>query len=219
MSIHAHQQASIPIADRSCVGEARRLSAEMAERARLRAGDSGRVPLIVSELATNLLLHAHAGEILLRIIPVEFGPGIEIIAVDRGPGMADLNRCLTDGYSSVGTRGCGLGAVRRLSTDFDIYSSQPAGTVVLSRVQSFDAPSDAQIQFSAISAPAPNEIECGDAWYVRHTERRLSAIVVDGLGHGPFAALAATEALRVFIENSFDSSVRYLNRTARDWYT
>jgi anti-sigma regulatory factor (Ser/Thr protein kinase) len=211
MSVHAHQQASIPIADRSCIGEARRLSAEMAERARLRTADSGRVPLIVSELATNLLLHAHGGEILLRIVPVECGPGVEIIAVDRGPGIPDLRRCMTDGYSSVGTRGCGLGAVRRLSTEFDIYSRQPAGTVVLSRVRNFDAASDAHIEFSAISAPAPNEIECGDAWYVRHDEGRLSAIVVDGLGHGPLAALAATEALRVFIENSFDSPVRYLD--------
>jgi serine phosphatase RsbU (regulator of sigma subunit) len=81
---------------------------------------------------------------------------------------------------------------------------------VLSRVRSFDASADTQIQYSAINTPAPNETECGDAWHVRHDERRLSAIVVDGLGHGPLAALAATEALRVFVENAFDSPLRYL---------
>ena len=92
------------------------------------------VPLIVTELATNLFLHATGGEIIIRMLPVEVGSGIEIIALDRGPGIADVRRCMADGYSGGGTRGCGLGAVRRLSTEFDIYSTQPAGTVVMSRV-------------------------------------------------------------------------------------
>lgn len=205
-----HQQKSIAIDDGSSIGEARRISSRMAERARLKEADRGRVPLIVTELATNLVRHAQGGEILIRILPIESGPGIEIIALDRGPGIADLPRCMADGYSSHGTRGCGLGAVRRLSTEFDIHSTQPAGTVVLSRVRSVDEKSRREPQFSAICVPLPGETECGDAWDLRWTDERLAALVVDGLGHGPLAAVAATLAIEAFSERAFGSPVSYL---------
>lgn len=209
-SLVVHQQKSVAITDSSSIGGARRISSQLAERARLKDADRGRVPLIVTELATNLLQHARNGEILLRILPVNLGPGIEIIAIDRGPGIANLQRCMVDGYSSCGTRGCGLGAVTRLSTDFDIYSTQPAGTVVLSRVRTIDGKSRSEPQFSAISVPAPGEMECGDAWDLQRTDERLAAIVADGLGHGPLAATAAAQAVQVFGRRSFDSPVSYL---------
>ena len=82
----AHQQISIAITDRSSIGEARRMSSLMGERARMKEPELGRVPLIVTELATNLLLHATGGEIIIRMLPAETGPGIEMIALDRGPG-------------------------------------------------------------------------------------------------------------------------------------
>jgi anti-sigma regulatory factor (Ser/Thr protein kinase) len=205
-----YPQKSIAIIDSSSIGEARRFSSRMGETARLKQADLDRVPLIVTELATNLIQHAQNGEILIRVLPIEAGPGVEIIAIDRGPGIADLPRCMADGYSSRGTRGCGLGAVRRLSTEFDIHSTRPAGTVVLSRVRSGDEKSRAERQFSAISVPAPGETECGDAWDLRWTDERLSALVVDGLGHGPLAAAAAAQAVRVFGERAFDSPASYL---------
>src|SRR5262249_58542779 len=122
------------IHDRSSVGEARRIPTQMAERAKLPPAELGRVPLIVTELATNLVAHAQR-EIVLRLLTNETAPGLEIIALDRGPGIGDVSLCLADGYSRGGTRGCGLGAVRRLSSDFDINSRPPAGTGVMSRVR------------------------------------------------------------------------------------
>ena len=180
----------------------------MGERARMKESDLARVPLIVTELATNLVQHATGGEIIIRMLPVEAAPGLEIVALDRGPGIADLRRCMTDGYSGGGTRGCGLGAVRRLSTGFDIYSMRPSGTVVISRVSSIDGEAPALSEFSAISIPAPNEIECGDAWQLRFVGHNLSVIVVDGLGHGPLAAKAAAEGLVVFGDGSFEGPAR-----------
>ena len=59
---------------------------------------------------------------------------VEMLALDRGPGMADVPRCLGDGYSTGGSLGQGLGAVRRLSTDFDIYSMPERGTAVYCQV-------------------------------------------------------------------------------------
>jgi anti-sigma regulatory factor (Ser/Thr protein kinase) len=204
------QQPSIMIRDRSSIGEARRISAQMADRARIKEPERGRIPLIVTELATNLLLHAQGGEILMGMLPVETGPGLEIVAVDRGPGMADVQRCMADGYSNAGTTGCGLGAVRRLSTEFDIYSTEPAGTVVLSRVRSFDRKPSGEVHFSAVNVPASGEIECGDAWQLRQIDGELWLTVVDGLGHGPFAAAAAAGAVSVFNEASFETPSGYL---------
>ena len=107
-----HQQRLIAITDRSSIGEARRISSHMAELAQIKETGRGRVPLIATELATNLLLHAEGGELLIRVLPAEAGPGIETIALDRGPGIANLHLSMADGVSGGGTRGCGLGAVR-----------------------------------------------------------------------------------------------------------
>ena len=117
MPIVADNQCSIAVNHRSSIGEARRISLVMAERVKFKEDARGRVALITTELATNILLHAQNGEILFRILPVEWGPGLEIVALDHGPGISDLKRCMSDGYSTRGTRGCGLGAV---------YSDYPA---------------------------------------------------------------------------------------------
>lgn len=204
-----HQQISIVITDRSSIGEARRTSSLMGERACMRKIELDRVPLIVTELATNLIQHATGGEIIIRMLPVDVARGLEIIALDRGPGIADLSHCMTDGYSSGGTRGCGLGAVRRLSSEFDIYSTKPSGTVVISRIWSVDGKAAALTEFSAISIPAPHETECGDAWQLRLVDHNLSVIVVDGLGHGPLAAKAAAEGLAVFGDGNFEGPLAY----------
>jgi anti-sigma regulatory factor (Ser/Thr protein kinase) len=205
-----HQQVAIAIADSSSVGQARRLSALMAERAGLRENDRGRVTLIVTELATNLLAHARGGEILVRILCGSANPGVEVIALDRGPGIADLNRCMSDGYSSRGGRGCGLGAVRRLSTDFSVFSIQPSGTAIASRVRAVNAPAHAEPDYSVICLPAPGETQCGDAWELRLEQNKLRLMVADGLGHGPLAATAAARAVQTFDEGGFDSPTSYL---------
>lgn len=206
MIVHDHNR--IEILDRSSIGEARRVSTRMAERSKLGKTQVGNVSLIVTELATNLFMHATGGEILLRMLPAESGPGIEIVAIDKGPGIADVPACMTDGYSNGGTRGCGLGAVRRLSSHFDIYSSAPAGTAVLSRVRDKRAPP--HIELSAIKVPAPGESECGDAWHAKRSVDRSSIVVVDGLGHGPLAAMAAARAIATFAEQDFDTPAEYI---------
>jgi anti-sigma regulatory factor (Ser/Thr protein kinase) len=207
-----HQHILVAITDRSSIGEARRVSSQVADRARMEGDELGRVPLIVTELATNLLLHARNGEILIRMLPIENGPGVEIIALDRGPGITDIKRSMEDGYSTGGTRGCGLGAIKRLSTEFDIYSNQPAGTIVVSRVYSKGGSKSEKTEFSAIRVSAPSETECGDAWDVRFTDRKFVAIVIDGLGHGPLAATAAGTALEVFRQAPFDKPAEFFEK-------
>jgi hypothetical protein len=136
---------------------------------------------------------------LLRTLADE-GRGVEVIAVDRGPGM-DVGRSLQDGFSTGGTAGEGLGAVRRIADAFDAYSQRDRGTIVMARVvERAPAGPDgaAALEFGVVCAPAPGEERSGDGWAVARHAGRTRLLVVDGLGHGPLAAEAANEAVRIF---------------------
>jgi len=117
---------------------------------------------------------------------------------------------LGDGYSTVGTAGTGLGAVRRLSVEFDIHSVPGEGTVVMARVGAV-----AGARFGAISIPVQGEIECGDGWALAQGEAYATLMVVDGLGHGSFAAAAAECAQRTFADAPADSPRGLLERAHR----
>jgi anti-sigma regulatory factor (Ser/Thr protein kinase) len=206
------QQFAIPLSDSTCIGEARRIAARAAQRAGLEDSDAGRVAIVATELATNVIRHAANGEMLICGLDDPVRKGVELIVIDRGPGMADVARCMADGYSSAGTRGQGLGAVHRLSTQMDVYSAPARGTAVYSRVEAGErgAPTDEPPPWCAISVPAPGETECGDSWRIMRSETHISAVVADGLGHGPLAAKAAHEAIRVFEQRPFSAPEIYL---------
>ena len=126
-------QVIIPVHEASQVGEARRHAVRIAERVGLNENDRGKVAIIATELANNLVRHGGAaghGEIALRLLAHAEGNGVEILALDKGPGMADVGRCLQDGYSTGGTAGHGLGAVKRLVNEFDLDTHPGKGTRV-----------------------------------------------------------------------------------------
>ena len=129
----AHGQSlHLPITDASRVAEARRAVGRLAVESHLSETDAGRAQIVATELANNLARHAQNGFLVARLLQETEGRGVEIAAIDRGPGM-DVERCLTDGYSTGGTPGTGLGAAQRVSDLFDAYSS-PAGTVAVARI-------------------------------------------------------------------------------------
>jgi anti-sigma regulatory factor (Ser/Thr protein kinase) len=181
------------IEDASQIGEARRDAQRLAMAYGLDATLTGRVAIAATELATNLLRHGSGGELLLQPLKAGAGDAIELIAIDRGRGMSDVERCLNDGYSTGGTSGTGLGAVRRLSCEFDIHSVPGEGTVVMSRVGASPAS-----RFGAISIPLKGETECGDGWALAQETDSTTLMVIDGLGHGSFAAIAAECAQESF---------------------
>ena len=195
----------IPVSEQSQVGEARRAANRLATDHDLDETARGRVAIVVTELGNNLWRHAQKGRLLIGCRKSDEGCQLEVIAIDSGPGMADVARCLRDGYSSGGTPGTGLGAVQRLSTDFSVFSSPGKGTVILSRtwVPSASAPAArsfrARFAHAAICLAAPGETISGDAWDIRLDGNGKAAVIVaDGLGHGPVAAEAAAEALKAF---------------------
>ncbi len=113
--------------------EARRRSRELAARAGFTARDQAIVAAIVSELGRNILLYARRGEIATRLVEDSRRVGISIVASDLGPGIRNVPRALTDGFSTVGRPGIGLPGVRRLADEFELASGQSAGTQVTVR--------------------------------------------------------------------------------------
>jgi anti-sigma regulatory factor (Ser/Thr protein kinase) len=192
------------IRDSSQVAVARRAAADVAGSLGADEAGIGRASLVASELATNLLKHGGGGELLVCPYEDDTGAGTEIIALDRGAGIANIDDCLRDGYSSAGSSGHGLGAVRRQAAQFAVASWPGEGTAILARIRlTARAPASAGIvrAYGAVTVPKPGESVCGDACCVVETAVGRTLLVVDGLGHGPQAATAAAEAQRLFLRN------------------
>src|SRR6476661_2431078 len=155
------REIAIAVTDTSQVGEARRQVRQAAADADFNETDRETAALITTELATNLARHAQQGEIHVRCVNGADNRWLEIMALDRGPGMSNVARCLEDGFSTAGTAGQGLGATRRLSTEFDIHSNQPAGTIVLARVNpKANGTSSKYFRWGVVSRPMHSEVLC-----------------------------------------------------------
>ena len=126
---------ALAVQDQSQVSQTRRRAAEMAERQGFGDTDSGRVALVATELATNVLKHGRGGEVLVGSYGEGPDSGIELIALDRGPGIANVVVSFADGYSTAGTAGKGLGAVVRQSHFVDIASWPGNGTAIIARLK------------------------------------------------------------------------------------
>jgi anti-sigma regulatory factor (Ser/Thr protein kinase) len=204
------------------VGEGRRLAQRLAQAHGFDATSTGRAGIIATELGNNLLRHAGAGELLIQALGQDALLELELLAIDRGPGMHDVQRCLNDGYSTGGTAGNGLGAVSRLSSTFDLHSLPGRGTVVLSRVARDAAPgggspqrSQRPLEFGAICVAIKGEIECGDSWSIALHDDCVAMLVADGLGHGPLAATAAKAAVDAFLAQPFEPPAQAMQRLHR----
>jgi anti-sigma regulatory factor (Ser/Thr protein kinase) len=198
----------MPIEEVSQVGQCRRAAQQLAQNYDFDETLVGRVGIVATELANNLVKHAGRGELLLQAISDGHSVNVEMLAIDRGPGMS-VERCLRDGYSTSGSPGTGLGAISRLSSLFDLYSAEGQGTVAVSRVVKQTAPGVGRQktsagEFGAISVAVLGETECGDIWRIATRDGATAILVADGLGHGPLAATAASAAAAAFDKQPFD---------------
>src|SRR5690606_29642650 len=128
------QSVQFRLSDSSRVGEARRVAVAFGGRAGLSGDALSDLGILVTEIAGNAVRYAGGGEILLRPVSRNGGPGGEVLCLDRGPGMANVIECMRDGYSTAGTMGTGLGAARRLAHHFDIHSIPEQGTEIVARI-------------------------------------------------------------------------------------
>ncbi len=185
------------------MASARRHAAKISIDENLGEEAAGRAAIIVTELATNLLKYATGGEILLTGLSPWDKQGIEIVSMDRGQGIANIEDSLRDGYSTSGTPGNGLGAVKRLSDEFDAYSELSIGTVILSRIRNRPyLAEESRFILGAVCRAVTGETVCGDAWAIRQAGERTLLLIADGLGHGPGAADASGAAVSAFLNSS-----------------
>ena len=195
-----NREASVGVTDASGVSAARRCAAELTRAAGFGETESGRVALVVTEAATNLVKHGAGGEILLQWVSAASVAGLEILALDHGRGIPNVTEAFRDGYSTAGSPGTGLGAMARQADVCDIYSAPGRGTAVLAQVWAAPVQRNdvERIRVGAACAPGYGESVSGDGWLVIRRRERVAILVVDGLGHGPVAADARREAVRIF---------------------
>lgn len=218
---------NLSITQAAQVGDARRQATLLAQKMGFDETERGKVSLVVTEAANNLVKHGNGGEMLLTVRVSPHGPGLDILALDKGPGMTNVAQCLADGYSTAGTPGTGLGAIQRLSSTFDLFSTKAQGTVLYARLEGERKKEKGESDLStlnsqlstkdssslivhpaslpdygAVCVPVAGETESGDGWTVQAQGERTYFLAVDGLGHGPQAAEAAQAAMRVFRERA-----------------
>jgi anti-sigma regulatory factor (Ser/Thr protein kinase) len=192
----------IEVSETSQTGDARRRATAFAEELHMTQEQCGQIALVATEMATNLVKHAGKGHILVQRITANGHSGLRIMSVDKGPGIKDVGRALTDGHSTAGSMGSGLGAIQRVPDYFDLYSVPGAGTVINAEFwkSANRAGRTSPLGVGVVSEPVHGEIVCGDGWAVHPSADESVLMVVDGLGHGAFAAEAAREAERVLAE-------------------
>ena len=186
-----------PVNHASDVSAARRAGQKLADEIGFNEVQAGRLAIVVTEAGTNILKHAGAGT--LYIMGAQSGTataGIDVVAVDNGPGIADFATSIQDGVSTAGTAGTGLGALRRQSDEFDVWSQRGRGAVFFMRLWRGAAPAEAcGVEAGALFLPMAGEEACGDGWAVSCDIDGATLLGVDGLGHGPEAAKAARAAV------------------------
>jgi anti-sigma regulatory factor (Ser/Thr protein kinase) len=186
---------SVAITDASSVGEARRMALSAASRLDFDETRSGELALLATEASRNVLVHGGGGQIVLAGIRESGAALARILAIDKGEGIHNLAQAMSDGYSTAGTMGGGLGAMKRMANKLDIFTGR-GGTIVMLEVGS-SAPRQ-NLPIAGVAVPYPGERVCGDAWSSHQTAERTLALLVDGLGHGWGAAEAAQEAIAIF---------------------
>ena len=197
---------AVDVHESSQVAEARRAAVVLAEQSGFGVGDAGRVAIVATELATNLIKHGGGGTLLVGSFADESGAGIECLALDQGPGIGDVPQAMRDGYSTAGSPGNGLGAVCRVAELFDIYTRPGAGTAILARLAPGRSAKSVSSPFGAVAVPTVGESVSGDGWCRTAWEGGYTVMLADGLGHGPIAAEAAHAAALSFSQTDSGDS-------------
>ena len=198
------------------VAMARRVARQLAEAVGIDPRSCDEVALVASELASNLVKHAGGGSLLL--VPLSIPPctGLQIETIDNGAGIPNIHLAMTDGYSTSGSLGYGLGTVNRLMDEFEIIPRNEHGIhIVCRKWVSGHSPSITPCPFEVGIATRPKLgfDQNGDDFVVKHWLGHTLVGVIDGLGHGEPAHLASVAA-RNYVESHYDLPLDALFRGA-----
>jgi anti-sigma regulatory factor (Ser/Thr protein kinase) len=185
----------VAVTDASSVGQVRRAALSTALRLGMDETRSGELALLATEVSRNVLVHGGGGEVIVLGLKHNDGALGRILALDRGAGIPDMAKAMSDGFSTAGTPGAGLGAMKRIASGMEVFTSRN-GTIVFLEVG--QSPDGNGLQIAGMAVPYPGEKICGDAWAYDSSSERMLTMIADGLGHGLGAAEAAQEAIATF---------------------
>jgi len=123
-------QVHVRIQSSADIVAARQQARALASRAGFSHSSLTIIATAVSEVARNIVEYAKEGEVIIRLINDANKKGVEIVAADQGPGIADVSTVMRDGYSTGKGLGIGLPGARRLMDEFEIASEIGKGTTV-----------------------------------------------------------------------------------------
>jgi anti-sigma regulatory factor (Ser/Thr protein kinase) len=211
-------EAALSLTDQSGIAQARRMTTQLAQTLGFSERYQADAALVASEAATNIIRYAGRGEIFLRRYATGDLLGIELLALDRGPGIPNLEAAQRDGFSTGGDLGTGFSMMRQKSHLFDINSTPGAGTAVLARIQNADVAPTVYSPFlyGVRSTPKAGQEVCGDGWAVEEYNGQLRVALLDGLGHGPLASDASQRAIEIFRDSRNADSPESILRRAHE---
>jgi anti-sigma regulatory factor (Ser/Thr protein kinase) len=189
------------VEDASAVTACRNAALGLADRLRFPAARADQLAFAVTEAVSNLHKHASEGFLWLGVNRDSDPPGIDLVTIDSGPGLPDVAAAMRDGHSTAGTLGIGLGAIQRLADSVDLYSMPGHGTALTARFYPPGSLFPATLRWAGLIRPITGETECGDAYAAAYAGDAITAVLCDGLGHGPLAAAAAAEGVSAFLED------------------
>lgn len=201
------------VEDASAVAACRNACLVMAGRLQFPSLRADELALAITEAASNLHKHAHQGSLLLCVNRDADLPGIELVTIDRGPGLRDVGAALRDGHSTSGTLGIGLGAIQRLADHCDMHSAPGRGTALIARF--WPVRRQPVIGCAGLIRPIAGEDECGDSFAAVRAGDAVTAVLCDGLGHGPLAAAAARQAVATVLADPASEPATLLERAHR----
>ena len=120
----------LPVASDGDVVNVRQRVRALAVEAGFSLVDQTKIVTAASELARNTVVHGRGGVVEMDLLVEGARRGIRLTFTDHGPGIADIEQAMKDGYSSGGGLGLGLGGAKRLSNEFEVRSRPGEGTVV-----------------------------------------------------------------------------------------
>jgi anti-sigma regulatory factor (Ser/Thr protein kinase)/serine/threonine protein phosphatase PrpC len=206
----------IPIASLPDTKRAADSARDVATTIGFSATECEEIVLAATELASNLLKHAGGGTLTVAATNATERPGIRIESEDRGPGIPDIEEAVTDGFSTTGSLGLGLGAVNRLMDEMELRSLSTAGAHIVCHRWLRPPTGPALLPWldcGAATRVCRHETQNGDAFFVHRWAGNALTAVIDGLGHGQFAQRAAQTA-RHYIEQHYDLPLLDLFRGA-----
>jgi serine/threonine-protein kinase RsbT len=129
------------VTDETCIAighemdivSARQKGRELATAVGFSSTDQTLIALAISEIARNIISYAQCGKVTLSRVADGGRRGVLIVAIDDGPGIADVELAMRDGYSTGGSLGVGLPGAKRVMDDFELVSAPGKGTTITMR--------------------------------------------------------------------------------------